>query len=76
MARRTIRINTADGQGHVMEYETDIQGLDDDALENEVMANLQEVSHWVLPTLPDGTTAEFMSEVTAVFFLTAQPEES
>lgn len=70
MARRTIRINTADGQGHVFEYETDIEGTDNAALQAEVLAALVETPQWNLQTLPDGTTATFLTEIETVVFLT------
>lgn len=71
---RTIRVQTADGQAHVFEYETGVKHDTDKALENEIKRNIVEVPRYVLQTLPNGTTATFDSEITSAIFLGPEVE--
>lgn len=69
MTLRTIQITLEDGQRLVMEYDTEIEGLDDAALDAEVRAALVERPMYDLQTRPDGTKATFMSELETIEFL-------
>lgn len=70
MTLRPIEVTLADGQRLVIDYDTDIEGLDHEALDTEVRAALVESPVYTLQTRPDGTTAVFLSEVETIAFLT------
>lgn len=69
MTIRMIEITLEDGQRLVLEYDTEIEGLDNEALDAEVRAALVERPMYDLQTRPDGTKATFMSELTTIEFL-------